>query len=202
MDTFTASLRRDRSATLCAICSAPRPTRPYHLTHGLAVNLCVVHRSESYLRRRRGTVFTDALRQLWVAHGIHTTRRERALIHHRRRVIGTPADRPRPGSYAWPAVRRDAEKRFARGDDPGEVAGAIRRRLAGSVATAPALRTIRRWFTDGRWLAAPDDRRPARGRPRQTEWARNAFWLGWHPALPYSYFWPAPPWAIRERDVE
>lgn len=138
---------------LCAVCCVPRRTEPFHLTHGVTVDLCATHRDVIFLRRRGGSALTDRLERIWSAHRVLTASRRRALAAHRRRVRGEPAERPRPGSYSWPRLRNEAEERFARGERAGPVIADVRRRYAGYDAQAPSTRTIRRWFAEGRWLA-------------------------------------------------
>jgi hypothetical protein len=74
--------------------------------------------------------------------------------NHLRRVRqpGTTRAR-RPGSSAWPALRREAERRFSDGEPPARVIGERRAHHGDGPARAPSVRTMRRWFTDGRWLA-------------------------------------------------
>jgi hypothetical protein len=63
--------------------------------------------------------------------------------------------RARPGSYAWPKLRREAEERFARGDGVIATILRLRERHAQDHATVPSIRTMRRWFSQGRWLPLP-----------------------------------------------
>jgi hypothetical protein len=61
--------------------------------------------------------------------------------------------RPLPGSYAWPRVRVRAEQLFADGTSVRSVDSAIRRSDYG-ISEPPSLRTVRRWRSQRRWLAA------------------------------------------------
>jgi hypothetical protein len=63
--------------------------------------------------------------------------------------------RPRPGSYAWPDLRRTIEAGYAAGATPGEVAPAVHARYAECPARPPSRRTIQRWHAQRRWLAEP-----------------------------------------------
>jgi hypothetical protein len=61
--------------------------------------------------------------------------------------------RPRPGSYTWPSLRREAEAAFAAGRPVNAVIAALRRLHADGTAVPPSVRTMRRWNADRRWLA-------------------------------------------------
>ena len=67
-------------------------------------------------------------------------------------ISGTPT----AGVDAWPRLRREAEECFAGGDRvPGTIAR-LRERHALDHATVPSVRTMQRWFADGRWLRLPE----------------------------------------------
>jgi hypothetical protein len=117
----------------------------------VSVWLCAWHRSPAFLERRAGRDLVVSLMRAWEAAGCLTQARHRALDVHRARLGGPPA-RARPGSYAWPALRREAERRFAAGEPPARVIGELRGRVAGGAAKAPSRRTMARWFSEGRWL--------------------------------------------------
>lgn len=137
---------------MCAICggAGDGPRAEHFLTHGVSIWLCEVHRSEEFQRRRAGRDFVASVGAVWRAAGISGRRHSQALIAHLRRVRGTPP-RERPGSYAWPELRREAEQRFASGEPPRHVIADLRRSpLAGM--RLPSIRTLRRWFHEGRWL--------------------------------------------------
>jgi hypothetical protein len=82
-----------------------------------------------------------------------TAARSKALAAHLRALSGREA-RPRPGSYSWPTLREEAERRFARGRSPGPTIAELRARHADGVARPPSVRTMRRWWSDRRWLQA------------------------------------------------
>jgi hypothetical protein len=71
----------------------------------------------------------------------------------------------RPGSYTWPALRAEAEARWAAGDPPRRVIDELRARHTSAIAVAPSRATMYRWFREARWaLAAEDpDREPVGG---------------------------------------
>ncbi|HSI30644.1 MAG TPA: hypothetical protein VK951_04875, partial [Miltoncostaeaceae bacterium] len=77
-----------------------------HLPGGVSVWLCAAHRSPEFLRRRAGRDLAASLMRAWEAAGCMTRRRGRALDAHRAR-LAEPPGRARPGSYAWPELRRE-----------------------------------------------------------------------------------------------
>jgi hypothetical protein len=123
--------------------------------------LCADHRSDEFQRRRAGRDFSVSLTRLWRAAGCLTAARSRALDAHRASVLAAdrPGERPRPGSYSWPALRREAEGLWARGERAGEVIGRLRAREQGRPGPArpPSRRTMYRWFREGRWLGEGGD---------------------------------------------
>lgn len=76
--------------------------------------------------------------------------------------------RDQPGSYSWPKLRNEAERRFAAGEDPRVVIADLRENNADGPALAPSVRTMRRWFTQRRWLDTPPPPRRTRSAPRTT----------------------------------
>ncbi len=153
----------------CAICArtGQEPRRLVHLTHGVAVWLCHTHASDRYLREDEGTVFANRLAQMWIATGTLTARGAAALRTHVRQTRSAGIIRGRPGSYSWPVLRREAEQRFAAGHDPRHVIQELRARHADCPAMAPSARTMRRWYTQARWLT------PSPPGPRQARRARR-----------------------------
>ena len=139
----------------CAICAGDGAggCAEHHLTHGVSVWLCEMHRSDAFLRRRGGCDLVDSLAGLWTAAGRLGTRQRAALATHIRNVRAPPDQRARPGSYSWPRLRAEAERRFAAGEPPQGVIHELRARHDADTATAPSIRTMRRWFNEGRWLA-------------------------------------------------
>ncbi len=154
----------------CAICArtGQDARRLVYLTHGVAVWLCQTHAAERFLREDDGTVFADRLAGMWLATGALTGRRAAALRTHVRQTRSAGIARGRPGSYSWPVLRSEAEQRFAAGHDPRRVIQELRDRHADCPAVAPSARTMRRWYTQARWLAprtaSPRDDRKARRR--------------------------------------
>ena len=92
-----------------------------HLPYGVSVWLCAAHRSNDFRTRRAGRDFVASLSRAWAAAGCMTRARHRALDAHLAGLRAAPAPRDRPGSYSWPALRREAERRFAAGEPPRRV---------------------------------------------------------------------------------
>jgi hypothetical protein len=162
----------------CAICghggSGHREQR--HLTHGISVWLCDAHRSDAFMKRRSGREFAERLSAVWAASGVLTVRRQDALEGHVRRVQMATAERHQPGSYSWPMLRREAERRFAAGEPPAQVIAELRQTYRDGPAMVPSLRTMRRWFTQARWLASASNNRRRQSRPPATPVRSHADW--------------------------
>jgi hypothetical protein len=141
---------------ICAICldRTRGRTQVRELTHGVRLSLCEGHHSVEFMRSNAGRDFAVTLLRIWRAQGCLTRARSRALDAHLRavRALGTRVTRPRPGSYAWPRLRREAEERFARGDSVIATITRLREQHALDHAKVPSIRTMRRWFSQGRWL--------------------------------------------------
>ncbi len=162
------------SSLPCAICGragrGPRAER--HLTHGVSIWLCDAHRSDAFMRRRSGKEFVERLAAVWLSSGVLTLRRRQALDSHLRHIQTASADRQQPGSYSWPSLRREAERRFAAGEKPAQVIAELRHSYRDGPAMVPSIRTMRRWFTQARWLVGPSKSR--RQQPRATATPRRA----------------------------
>src|SRR5258706_8407652 len=129
----------------CLICAGPGqgPRARLFLTHGVSVWLCASHRAPEFLRRRAGRDLAATLAALWSGAGCFGARRRLALEDHLRRVRQPGAGaRRRPGSYAWPALRREAERRFGRGEPPARVIAELRDHHKDGPARAPSIRTM------------------------------------------------------------
>ena len=122
-----------------------------HLPYGVSVWLCAAHRSNDFRTRRAGRDFVASLSRAWAAAGCMTRARHRALDAHLAGLRAAPAPRDRPASYSWPALRRDAERRFAAGEPPRRVMEDVRAQAAAGPAVPPSPRTLRRWFRERRW---------------------------------------------------
>ncbi len=121
------------------------------LTHGVTVWLCEGHASHAFRTHRSGRDFVVTLQRIWHANGCLTTNRSKALDAHLKALQGSEA-RSRPGSYAWPSIRREVEERLARGSALGPIITEIKRRLAAGPARPPSTSTLRRWQRQQRWL--------------------------------------------------
>jgi hypothetical protein len=141
---------------VCAICveRTRGRTQEVHLGYGVAVWLCAAHASREFQTQRSGRDLVLTLQRLWKAHGCLTEARHKALRAHLAALRG-PHARPRPGSYSWPTLRTEAERRVAAGARPETVIAALRSRHAADTARAPSIRTMRRWCAERRWLARP-----------------------------------------------
>ena len=139
----------------CAICvgRGEGPRARLHLPGGVSVWLCAAHRSPEFLRRRAGRDFFASLSAVWEAGGRITARQRQALEMHVARVVAPPAVVPRPGSYSWPDLRREAELLWAGGAPAGPVIDRLRARESRGSARPPSRPTMYRWFREGRWLA-------------------------------------------------
>ena len=142
---------------VCALCAGPGTGGVvlHHLTHGVSVLLCEAHRSVGYLCREGGQDFAAELAGLWSSSGCLSGRHRSAIAAHLRQVGARGADRrSRPGSYSWPVLRGEAERRFAAGEPPRRVIYELRAHHAAGDAIVPSVRTMRRWFCEARWLSA------------------------------------------------
>jgi hypothetical protein len=139
---------------VCAICVERTRGRTVEVryAYGVRVWLCEGHASPEFQTQRSGRDLVLTLQRLWQAHGMLTSARGKALTAHLNACRG-PAPRPRPGSYAWPDLRAQAERRFAAGAGPHAVAHELPGwRLKEYVWPLPSGRTIRRWHAQRRWL--------------------------------------------------
>jgi hypothetical protein len=142
---------------VCAICvdRTRGKTQKVRLTHRVSVHLCLAHASTEFQTRRGGRDFVRTLMGVWQANDCLTLARNRALDAHLERLTGPPPQRPRPGSYAWPALRRAVERDYAAGATPARVTHEVHQRYANCPATPPSRRTIQRWHNQRRWLTRP-----------------------------------------------
>ena len=87
---------------------------------------------------------------VWQANGCMTQARHRALDAHLTHLKARPP-RPRPGSYAWPDLRRRLEARYAQGAPPATRVDPCHT----CTAHTPSPRTLQRWHAERRWLTRP-----------------------------------------------
>lgn len=149
----------DEPAFDCALCGylTLGDTRPVALGYGVTVWLCAEHGSVAFQQLHGGRAFVQACERVWAANGCLTAGRERALAAHLQ-ALSPDATRPRPGSYTWVDLRREAERRFAAGEQPRPVIERLQALVAGSGANPPSLRTMMRWYAERRWLTTADRR--------------------------------------------
>jgi hypothetical protein len=151
---------------VCAICVERTRGRTSVVRYGYGVTvwLCAGHASHEFQTQRSGRDVVLTLQRLWQAHGCLTAARRRALSAHLEACTAA-AGRPRPGSYSWPDLRAEAERRFAAGTPPHAVIRDLRARHAGCPARPPSVRTMRRWHSQRRWLARGSPGRGPSSRP-------------------------------------
>ena len=149
--------------TACAICldRTRGRTQRVEFGYGVTVTLCSGHASVEFLTQRGGRDIVLTLTELWKAAGCLTTARHKALDAHLR-ALRPRRTRARPGSYAWPALRVQAEQLFATGVSRATVTSRILKATFTN-ASPPSRRTIHRWHAERRW-AAPQARAPTKTR--------------------------------------
>lgn len=186
-------VRSRTTSGACVVCSGAG-ARPYFMTHGVVVALCKAHREMSYLRRRSGRTFGADLRRHFLAKFGSLSGHQQAAIHTHSGCVSGVDLKSGPGSYAWPSVRIEAEQRFAAGDDPRVVIAQLRRRYSSSIAIVPSVRTLQRWFAQGRWLVDPGMwlRLRANGSRRRN---RRVVDYVSGPSLDEAIFFPTKAWA-------
>ncbi len=141
---------------VCMICidRTRGKTQTVRLAYGVSVSLCAGHASAEFQRQRNGRDFARTLLGVWQACGCLTAARRKAIHAHLASLTERPA-RPRPGSYAWPELRRRLEQGYAAGARPADLADAVHTRYAACPAHPPSPRTLQRWHHQRRWLHQP-----------------------------------------------
>ncbi len=163
---YAPSLYKARGVPLkqpvCGICidRTRGRTARVDLGYGVSIWLCAAHASPGFLCGRSGRDLVLTLMRTWQAHGCYTAARRKALDAHLARLRARPP-RQRPGSYAWPELRRRVEAACAKGAG-AHAAAQLAARARYGIAAPPSARTLRRWRTERRWAEAPA---PARGSP-------------------------------------
>jgi hypothetical protein len=114
--------------------------------------LCEGHASRAFQTGRGGRDFVRTLMGVWQANGCLTRARHRALDAHLGRLRAHPP-RHRPGSYAWPQLRRRLEARYAKGAPPADPGTSHACQMC--TARAPSPRTLQRWHAERRRLTRP-----------------------------------------------
>jgi hypothetical protein len=157
-----------RKGRYCVICldRTRGPAQLVRLAFGVEVHLCAEHASPEFQTMRMGRDFTLTLHHAWSSAGCLTARRRRALEAHEAELRKPRRDaRGLPGSYTWPTLRDETERRAAAGESADSIARDLRARHAADVAHAPSVRTVQRWVRERRWtdrrpVPAPAPRRP------------------------------------------
>jgi hypothetical protein len=141
---------------ICAICLDRTRGKAHvrQLGFGVRIWLCALHHSVEFMRSNAGLDFAVTLARIWDAQGCLTRSRTKALDAHLASMteVAKTERRARPGSYAWPRLRYEAERAFAVGESVLATITALRERHGQDHATVPSIRTMRRWFSQGRWL--------------------------------------------------
>ena len=148
------NLANDHPAkAVCALCLGGDQVLAVHLSYGVQVHLCARHGDVGFMRKDGGRELVRRLSTIWLASGVLSRTRVKALGAHVRRIRQTMIAKELPGSHAWKRERTDAERRFAAGEPIDHVIRTIRDPAAWGDRQPPSVRTIRRWYADGRWLA-------------------------------------------------
>lgn len=126
------------------------------LRYGVTIALCEDHRDPAFVHSRGGRDFLAALTTTFESLGLRGARYGKAIQAFVSDVLamGTPTPRHRPGSYAWPVHRREAEAVWAAGGSYHDGEAVVLAYFARPVPElrAPSTHTIRRWWRDRRWL--------------------------------------------------
>lgn len=146
----------------CMLCMTTHrgPTKLVYLKFGVVVTLCEGHASREFRRQRGGRDFDLSMAFAFKAAGCFTVNRQRAL-----RAIWDEnhapepepaAARRRPGSYAWPDLRRLVEEACRKGTVSIRKLRALleehlRAELRRGRIRLPSDRTLRRWRLERRW---------------------------------------------------
>ena len=146
----------------CCICVERTRGRTQKLVlgYGVEIWLCKEHASPEFQRQRNGRDFELTLMRLWQAHGCWNIARQKALKAFTAAREENKRGRHRPGSYAWPDLRRRAEQAFAQGAAPDRLHAQIAQHYRYCPARPPSRRTLGRWHAERRWLAAPTSAPP------------------------------------------
>jgi hypothetical protein len=141
---------------VCAICldRTKGRTEEIRLGYRVTVWLCPGHASHAFQTKRGGRDFARTLMGAWQANGCMTQARHRALDAHLNRQRG-PHQRARPGSYAWPELRRRLEAHYATGAPPLDPGALGAHPCDRCTAHTPSRRTLQRWHAERRWLSRP-----------------------------------------------
>jgi hypothetical protein len=128
------------------------------LKRGVRLVLCADHRDVRFLHSRGGRDFLAATSALFRSLGLTGRRYHDALMAFLDEVRDTarPTPRHRPGSYAWPELRRDAERAWRQGasfEDGCRIVYTHEEPITCRLRL-PSLTTVRRWWREKRWMLA------------------------------------------------
>jgi hypothetical protein len=132
----------------------------------VVITLCADHRDPVFLHSRGGRDFLAAVGAMFRSFGLPGSHRMEAL---RRflddvRQTGVPTPRHRPGSYAWPGMRRAAEQAWADGgtfEDGARAVYTLQEPVPAGMSL-PSVATVRRWWREKRWFLPRPGPRPPR----------------------------------------
>jgi hypothetical protein len=128
------------------------------LSRGVSIVLCADHRDPAFLHSRGGRDFLAATGALFRGLGLSGRRWQEALSTFLDDVRATrgPTPRRRPGSYAWPGVRRRAEEVWNAGGSFEDGMRAVYTHVEPITTgfSLPSLSTVRRWWRQKRWFLA------------------------------------------------
>lgn len=151
--------RRNAPCLLCMTLHRG-PTIEFFVGGRATVFLCEQHASREFRRQRGGRDFYLSMSKALTAAGCFTVGRQQALRALWKRDQERDAEpaptRPRPGSYAWPDLRRIVEDACRRGIVSlrklrALIEDHLRAELRRGRVRLPSDRTLRRWRIERRW---------------------------------------------------
>jgi len=128
------------------------------LTLGCSLVLCAEHRQPAFIASDSGRRFLSAVSALSASLGLSSARFGAALRAFVERCANShrhAGRRHRPGSYAWPERRQDAERVWSGGGSSQQGLAAALARPPDRRGRMPTQRSVRRWWQDRRWLGPP-----------------------------------------------
>jgi len=142
---------------VCVVCvdRTRGTTQRLQLAHRVSVWLCQAHAGAPFQTRRGGRDFVSTLAGVWRANDCLTTARANALAAHLKRQREPKPPRSRPGSYAWPDLRRTMGRAYAGGAMPQQACTHVNEHHGAGPARPPSRRTIQRWHARRRWVVRP-----------------------------------------------
>jgi hypothetical protein len=140
----------------CFPCSVAGEVVP--LSHGIVIVLCADHRDVRFIQSRGGRDFLAAFATIFDSVGLTGRRYHEAITRFvdQVRARSTPTPRRRPGSYAWVRLRTAAERVWESGGAYHDGEMVVLRGfldLQAGVTRPPSPQTIRRWWSQRRWIS-------------------------------------------------